>query len=425
MKRWIRWLVILGILGLLAVLIGGSGYAYWKERSKVTYRQAEVTRGKVVAVVNSTGTIKPVISVTVGSFVAGPIKELGKDKFGNDIDRLSRVEKGQVLALIDPKIYEAARDVAAATLASQEAAVERAQANYELARNKKDRGENLRKLNELYISDQEMDELRFTCKAVKADLVAADKLVDQAKANLNQAEANLNYTKIVSPVDGVVIDKKIEPGQTVAGSQFQTPELFVVVPNMDKEIYVVAAVDEADIALIELAKRSNQPVHFTVDSSPDDLFEGKIVQIRMDSTTTQNVVTYPVVVSAPNPDLKLKPGMTASVTFQVRSTQDVLRIPNAALRYFPPRDLVRLEDRAIIENKIATVEADESTATRRSAEEKAELRRKRNRRHVWVVDGDKLRAVEVVVGLSNNQHTELVSGDLQEGDKLVTGIQAK
>jgi len=255
--------------------------------------------------------------------------------------------------------------------------------------------------------------------------VQYEALVDQAKANLNQAEANLNYTKIVSPVDGVVIDKKIEPGQTVAGSQFQTPELFVVVPNMDKEIYVVAAVDEADIALIELAKRSNQPVHFTVDSSPDDLFEGKIVQIRMDSTTTQNVVTYPVVVSAPNPDLKLKPGMTASVTFQVRSTQDVLRIPNAALRYFPPRDLVRLEDRAIIENKIATVEADESTATRRSAEEKAELRRKRNRRHVWVVDGDKLRAVEVVVGLSNNQHTELVSGDLQEGDKLVTGIQAK
>ena len=149
------------------------------------------------------------------------------------------------------------------------------------------------------------------------------------------SEANLDYTEIRSPVDGIVIDRKIDPGQTVAAT-FQTPELFIVAPDMRKEMHVFASVDEADIGLIRDAQESGQPVRFTVDAYPDDLFEGKIFQIRKSSTTTQNVVTYPVVVSAPNPDLKLLPGMTASISFQVaRDATNVLRIPNAALRFYP------------------------------------------------------------------------------------------
>jgi HlyD family secretion protein len=189
---------------------------------------------------------------------------------------------------------------------------------------------------------------------------------------------------------------------------------------------VFASVDEADIGLIREAQRTGQPVRFTVDAYPDDLFEGTIFQIRKNSTTTQNVVTYPVVVSAPNPDLKLLPGMTASISFQVGEAKDALRVPNAALRFYPQREQVRPEDRPLLESGAVTPgEDEERTDVVRSAEEKAEIRRKRNRRHVWVVDGDFLRAVPVETGLSDSTNTELVSGDLKPGDKLVTGIQPK
>jgi HlyD family secretion protein len=226
-------------------------------------------------------------------------------------------------------------------------------------------------------------------------------------------------------VDGVIVDRKVDPGQTVAAS-FQTPELFSVAPDMRQEMRVFASVDEADIGLIRQAQQTGQPVRFTVDAYPDDLFEGKIFQIRKNSTTTQNVVTYPVVVSAPNPELKLLPGMTASISFQVGEVSNVIRIPNAALRFYPLRDQVRPEDRKLLESAASLPgEADERTDATRSAEEKAETRRRRGRRHVWAVDGEFLRAVEVVTGLSDSKFTELIAGEMAEGQKLVTGIQPK
>src|SRR5205823_14433646 len=155
----------------------------------------------------------------------------------------------------------------------------------------------------------------FKRMTLEAELTFAETAVAQAQAGLDTSEANLGYTRIVAPADGVVIERKIDPGQTVAAT-FQTPELFVVAPDMRKEMRVFASVDEADIGQIREAQRTGQPARFTVDAYPDDLFAGTIFQIRQNSTTSQNVVTYPVVVAAPNPDLKLLPGMTASLAFQ-------------------------------------------------------------------------------------------------------------
>jgi HlyD family secretion protein len=413
-----RWLVILSVVGLA----GGAAYrpavSYWKARYRITYREAEVTRGRVVAVVNSTGTVKPVRSVQVGTFVSGPIEAIHAD-FNDE------VKKGDLLAKIDPRLYESnvARDKA--SLATRRAEVERVRAQLQQAKNDEARSQALRAENKGFISDAEMDQFKFNRMSLEAMLTVAETSVQQAQASLDNSLANLNYTEIRSPVDGVVIDRKIDPGQTMA-AQFQTPELFIVAPDMRQEMHVFASVDEADIGLIRDAQLSGQPVRFTVDAYRDDLFEGRIFQIRKNSTTTQNVVTYPVVVSAPNPELKLLPGMTASLSFQVGERTDVLRIPNGALRFYPQREQVRAEDRTLLESGVSSSETEEEVAEMtRSAEEKAEIRRKRNRRHVWVVDGDYLRAVEVITGINDSKYTELVSGDLQEGHKLVTGIKPR
>jgi HlyD family secretion protein len=419
MKRSVRWVIILGVVGMVGWAITASATAYWKEKHRVNYREAEATRGRIVAVVNSTGTIKPVRSVTVGTFVSGPIAEIFVD-FNNE------VKKDQPMAKIDPQIYQAAVAQARALLATRKAEIARADSNLQQAKNDEARSKSLRAENKTFISDTEMDQFKYKRMMLDAELLVAQANLDQAKANLDTADANLGYTDIRSPVDGVVIDRKVDPGQTVAAS-YQTPELFIVAPDMRKEMRVFASVDEADIGLITAAQKTGQPVRFTVDAYPDDLFEGKIHEIRQNSTTTQNVVTYPVVVSAPNPDLKLMPGMTASISFQVGEAKDVLRVPNAALRFYPLREQVREADRHLLESGAVTGtdEDDQTPETIRSAEEKAEARRKRNRRHVWVTDGDLLRAIEVITGLNDSKNTELISGKVELGQKLVTGIQPK
>jgi HlyD family secretion protein len=415
MKRLIAWTVLLAVLGLAAVAAGIPALNYLKERQRVAYREVDVSRGRIVAVVNSTGTVQPVRSVLVGAAVSGPIKDI----FVNFNDE---VKKGDLLARIDPLIFDAnvARDKAA--LATRHAELERAKALLQQAKNDESRARALRAENKNFLSDAELDQYVFNRISLEAQVVVAETNVDQAVANLKTSDIYLAYTEIRSPEDGIVIDRKVDPGQTVAAS-FQTPDLFVVAPDMKKEMLVFASVDEADIGMIRLAKEAGQPVHFTVDAWPDELFTGKITQIRQSATTTQNVVTYPVVVSAANPDLKLINKMTASVSFQLKEMADVLRVPNAALRFFPAREQVRPEDRAILDSKTpAAGEVDEQAEKMRSAEEKAELRRKRQRRHIWVVDGDFLRAVEITTGISDNNYTEIVAGELREGQKVVTGL---
>lgn len=413
-----RSLIKYGVI--LVVLIGAGAlgwprvWAYWKARNRPNFREAEVVRGDITSVVNSTGTVQPVLRVQVGSVVSGPIVELY-------VDFNDPVKKGDLLAEIDPRIYEAAKARDEASLATAKAEIERVEALLQQAVNDHDRAVALRKKNKDYISDTVMDRYKFNRQSLEAQLKVAKAAVKQAEANLQNSTANLDYTKICSPVDGIVIDRKIDRGQTLA-AQFNAPELFVVAPDMEKTMLVFASVDEADIGLIREAQQRKQPVEFTVDAYPEDLFKGVISEVRMNPTTEQNVVTYPVVVEAPNPDLKLLPGMTANISFRISEHKDILKIPNAALRFYPKSELVRPEDRKLLDGAETDAEENE-TEPERSATEIAEAGRNRQRRHVWVIEGEFLRAVEIMTGLSDNRFTELVSDDLKKGQKLVTGIK--
>ncbi|MEX2175646.1 MAG: efflux RND transporter periplasmic adaptor subunit [Pirellulaceae bacterium] len=408
---------------LVLAALGGAGAAawqpasyYWQLRNVPKWRTAEMAEGNVVSVVNSTGTVKPVLQIAIGAFVSGPIEKL-------HVEFNQEVKKDDLLAEIDPRIYEAAVARDRATLATRRADVERAEAQLQQAVNDEQRALDLRREDPAFIAQAELDKVKFNRMALAAQVKVAETSIDQALAQLDNSLLNLGYTKIRSPVDGIVIDRKIDPGQTLA-AQFQTPELFIIAPDMREKMHVHASVDEADIGLIKEAQDRKLPVTFTVDAYPEELFTGTIEEIRLSSTTTQNVVTYPVIVAAPNADLRLLPGMTASISFEVARSMNVVKIPNSALRFFPQANHVRTQDKPLLEGKAKemTPDPDEVQETGLSAVERADARRTRNLRHVWVVDGLKLRAVEVVVGLSESRFTELVSGKLKVGDKLVTGI---
>ncbi|RLS54582.1 MAG: efflux RND transporter periplasmic adaptor subunit [Planctomycetota bacterium] len=422
---------LLKILIALAVL-GGLGYAslgpiqnYLAEQRKITWRTASVEEGAIVEVVNSTGTIKPKLQITVGSFVSGPIEELHCE-FNQE------VRKGDLLAKIDPRIYKSNVTRDAATLANREADVMRVKAQLQQAINDEKRAIALRAEDQTFLAQAEMDKIRFTRLGLEAQLKVAETTIAQARASLDNSQINLDYTEIRSPVDGIVINRKIDPGQTLA-AQFQTPELFVIAPDMREEMHVHASVDEADIGRIRKAQDKKYPVSFTVDAYPEEVFSGKVNEIRLSSTTTQNVVTYPVIVGAPNPDLKLLPGMTASISFQVDERQKVIKIPNAALRYYPEAEYVRPEDKAILEGltSLQPIDAEQfggtgtSSQQAQSATDRAESRKKRSQRHVWVAEGQLLRAISVTLGLTDGQHTELVDGDLPIGQNLVIGVEQK
>jgi HlyD family secretion protein len=418
MKLLLRLLLIAAVLAGVVAAAYQPAMRYWKERNRVKYRHAEVARGRIVSVVNSTGTIKPVISVSIGSFVSGPIKEVY-------VDFNDHVQKDELLARIDPRIYEAnvARDRAA--LATALAEVNRTEALRQQAINNENRAKALQARNKDFISSTEMDQYKYNRLALEAQVNLAKAAVEQAEGNLRNSETNLEYTDIRSPVDGIVVESMVQPGQTLAAS-FQTPQLFILAPDMDKKMHVYASVDEADIGMLLLAQKEGKPVRFTVDSYPEDVFEGKIHQVRRSSTTTNNVVTYPVVVEAPNPEMKLFPGMTADLSFEVESRDDVVKIPNSALRFYPEREHVREEDRKLLDATEGPSDDEESTTDAiLPAGEKAKANRARARRHVWIEEEGKLRAVEVFVGVNDHQFTEMRSGALKPGQKLVTGIEPK
>jgi HlyD family secretion protein len=416
MRSFLRWMIILAVLASGAMAARAPLLGVLHRRNQPNFRAEEVGRGTIQASVSATGRVEPKLKIQIGAFVSGPIIELRADF--ND-----RVNKGDILAKIDPAIYRAAVQRDRAAVATARAEVVRVQAMLQQARNDERRGFALFEEDEDFVSDAELDRLKFNRMSFEAQLELAKSSVEQTSANLDNSLANLNYTEIKAPSDGTVIDRKIDPGQTLA-SQFQTPELFILGVDMEEEMYVYASVDEADIGEIRRAQEMDQPAYFRVDAYPEELFQGRIREIRLSSTETQSVVTYPVVVTAANPSLKLLPGMTANLTFQIEERPDVVRVPWSALRYLPGKELVRDEDQHLLtggqDNEMSVNAA--SSTEEPSVQEMVTARRQR-RRHVWVQAGQKLRAVEVTLGISDYRFAQLLTGDLNVGDRVVVGLK--
>ena len=450
MRTFIKAVIILAVLGALGYVGLTKGMAWLAERNKPRFRIASVEQGNLRITVNAAGQLEPTLSVKVGSFVSGPVLELYADH--ND-----EVTEKQVLAKVDPRLYEAAVQRDEAALAARNGDVARVKAELQRALNDEKRSASLKAENEDFISQAELDQFLYARQSLEAQLTIADASVKQAQATLANSKANLDYTNIVSPVAGKVIERKIGQGETLA-SQFQVQELFVIAPRMREEMLIRALIDEADIGLIRDAKDSDQPVYFSVDAYPEKVFTGaRILEIRLSFTTTQNVVTYPVIVSTTNPDLKLLPGMTANLTFQINLLKDILKVPNAALRYFPEKTLVRDEDQKLLELNLAPEPSEDSATTSETppVDDVAMANIASSKRIVWKQEtfadrsgaaGEKssetaappssapttdptknftgkLRAIKIEIGDSDYQFTHVVKGDLKPGDELIVGVK--
>lgn len=418
MKTLLKIVIVLGLLAGIGTAAYFPLANYLRERSKPLWRTMAVSRGDIVQSVNSTGKVEPIKRVSVGASVSGPISELF-------VDYNSKVTKGQLMARIDARLYRSSVERDKALLRTRRAEVERANAMLQQSQNDERRGGDLKKITTEFISEAELDQFRFVRMTREAELLVCETNIEQAQAQLDNSLANLGYTEILAPCDGIVIDKKIDIGQTLA-AQFQTPEMFVVAPEMETRMYIYASVDEADIGLIRKAQEDGQVVRFTVDAYPDELFDrGKIVQVRLSSKEEQNVITYPVIVESPNEDLKLLPGMTANLSFQINKRENVRKIPNSALRYYPERERVHPDDRDILDGVEEQKQSATDSGKMMSAEEKTESNRAQSSRHVWVWDGNFLRAIPVKIGISDNRFTELLEGELADDAELVIGEKPK
>ncbi len=398
--RWGRWLTILVVL--LAVAGGASWRLKVHGEEGPKYTTEKVGRGDLTQAVTATGTINPVVNVTVGSQVSGRICKLY-------VDYNSIVKSNEVIAEIDPSTYQAALEQAEADLAS-------AKANEELQQVEAVRSTELYKNNLISKSDYD---------TAVATLHEAQATVKIKVALLHNAEANLGYCKIVSPVDGVVISRAVELGQTVASS-FNTPTLFQIANDLTR-MQIDTAVDEADIGNV----KEGEHVDFTVDAYPNRTFHGIITQVRNAPTTVNNVVTYDTVIGVTNSDYSLKPGMTASVSIVVAQHDHALEIPNAALR-FQPLDAAAAETNTLAADNGPNSndrhrERGPRPAGRPSGRREGEWDEQSPMHTVYVIRSDatgkdpKPEPMQIATGITDNIHTEVLSG-LQEGDQIVTGL---
>ena len=313
------------VIVLLAVGITVYGYlAYGTSEFIPEVRTATVTQGDIVDTVGATGALEAVTTVNVGSQVSGIIEDLY-------VDFNSIVREGDVIMRLDPSLFETQVEQTRANLVRAEADTEQLRVSLDDTRVQLERAEDLaaRQL----ISDTALEAAQVSVRSTEAQLKSSEAGITQAMASLNQNEVNLQHTVIRAPIDGIVISRLVDVGQTVAAS-LQAPELFVIAADLTK-MRVIANIDESDVGRI----RPNQYVTFTVDAFPDEEFEGSVSQIRLEPVVTQNVVTYATVIDAPNPYLRLKPGMTATITLETARRENVLRIPNTALRFRPTNDM--------------------------------------------------------------------------------------
>ena len=358
-KIWIAVVVIV-IVAVAAWAMSGG-----KKEEDINFKEEKVALKTLQNSVTATGTIEAVTSVTVGTQVSGIVNKLY-------VDYNSQVKKGQVIAELDKTNLLSELNTAKANLASAQSSL-----NYQAA--------NMERYKTLYkkglVSADEYENALLTYRQAKEQVASS-------KENVQRAQTNLGYATITSPIDGTVISKSVEEGQTVAAS-FNTPELFTIAKDLTN-MQVVANVDEADIGNVKEGDR----VTFTVDAYPDDTFEGTVKQVRLEATTTNNVVTYEVVISAPNADLKLKPGLTANVTIYTQERSGVLAVANKALRFTPTKETVG-KDMKIVDCK--------------------------GKNKVWTLNGNTLTAHPVTIGQSDGINTEITKG-LKQGDKIVTEI---
>jgi HlyD family secretion protein len=379
------------VLAVAACLVAGAGYYFYQKQAaaspELRYKTQALAKGDVTQTVSANGTLNPVTLVSVGTQVSGTVKKL-------HVDFNDQVKAGQVLAELDDAIYSA-------QVRQSDASVASAQASLQLARTNETRMKSL--YQQEYVSRQELD------PAVQAR-EAAEAQARLARAQNDRDRANLGYSVIRSPVSGVVVDRQIDVGQTVAAS-FQTPTLFKIAQDLTQmQIYTTFA--EADIGAI----RVDQPVRFNVDAFPNRSFRGKVKQIRLNPTTQQNVVTYNVVVAVENPEQILMPGMTAYVSIVVAQKKGVLLVPNTALR-FKPAEADKVEKTV----EKADAEPAKSANGSRPGGEKRERRRDAGSGTAYVLDNGQLKPLKVNTGITDSRFTEVAGGELKEGDKVITG----
>lgn len=354
-------IVAVAAIAALAVWLLSGG----KKEEKITFDTAAVAPANIMNSITATGTIEPVTSVTVGTQVSGIVSKLF-------VDYNSVVKKGQVIAELDKTNLMSQLNTAKTQLATAQSQLNYQTANYKRYKTLFEKG---------LVAADDFDNAKLSYTQAKEQVASA-------KEEVQRAQTNLGYATITSPIDGVVLSKSVEEGQTVAAS-FSTPELFTIAQDLTN-MQVVADVDEADIGDVKEGER----VTFTVDAYPDDTFEGEVKQVRQEATTTNNVVTYEVVISAPNADLKLKPGLTANVTIYTAERKGVLSVPSKALRFTPQKETVgkmKIMDVANAKNK------------------------------VWTIEGNSIVAHKVNIGMTDGTNTQIVGG-IAEGTKIVTGL---
>lgn len=373
------------VAAALIILMGLSVGAYYRTHEVVapTIGAEAITRGSIVTLVAATATVEAVTTVQVGSQVSGSIQSLYADF--NSI-----VRKGQVLARLDPSLFESAIEQARANVIRAEADRDRLKVSLTDTTAKLSRARELAERQLIPASD--LDTAEVNERLAEAQVRSADAQVTQARAALSQTQVNLAKTVITSPIDGIVIARDVDVGQTVAAS-FQAPTLFVIAADL-RQMQLKANVDEADLGHVT----SGQPVTFSVDAFPNETFAGTVEQVRLNPVIEQNVVTYAAIISASNPELKLKPGMTANISIEVTRRNDVLRVPNAALRFKPSDDVLRAFG---VEN----VQRPKGTA-------------------VWTYVDGRLNAITLNTGATDGTFTEVTSGALEQGMRVATRVMS-
>ena len=364
--------------GLLALVIVAITVVTWwalSERSSIHYVTAPVAKGAVTRTVTSTGTVNPELTIIVGAAVSGIIKEL-------NCDYNTKVKQGQVCARIDPRPYQSVVDQNRANLAVAKAQLEKDKANLTYAKLSLGRAATL--LPTHAVSQDAYDSAKSTYDQALAQITFDEATIQQRQASLDAAQVNLDYANIVSPVDGTVVSRNVTMGQTVASS-FQTPTLFLIATDLAK-MEVDANVSESDIGGIKPGNKAT----FTVDAYAKRTFEGTVSQVRQSPQTVQNVVTYDIVISVDNSDLTLMPGMTAASRIVVEQRDDVIRVPNQALRYIPKS----------IAGAVKSGHA-----------------------QIWLLRDGNPDSISVVTGLDDDNFTEIASGDVKPGDLVITAEQ--